>query len=273
MPLQITVRSSADVAGAFGAEGEVVVVGYWAFAAAAAKGAKPGKGTKSKPAPVGEERIPELRDLDARFEGAISALARREDFKGKRDQTLRVPTLGRLPARTVILLGLGERDAKGVPAAEVRAFAGRAARAANSEKATSLFLVLPSGMDASLRYVAEGLALGEYRFTKYLTGDRKPKVHLARVIVVAARKVVNGAKAQVDLGLRIGAAVNLSRDLSNEPANELPPAALARAAQDVARDHKLKVLVFDKKEIARRGMHLLHAVGQGSSMDALFVGL
>jgi leucyl aminopeptidase len=273
MPLQITVRSSADVAGAFGAEGEVVVVGYWAFAAAAAKGAKPGKGTKSKPAPVGEERIPELRDLDARFEGAISALARREDFKGKRDQTLRVPTLGRLPARTVILLGLGERDAKGVPAAEVRAFAGRAARATNSEKATSLFLVLPAGMDASLRYVAEGLALGEYRFTKYLTGDRKPKVHLARVIVVAARKVVNGAKAQVDLGLRIGAAVNLSRDLSNEPANELPPAALARAAQDVARDHKLKVLVFDKKEIARRGMHLLHAVGQGSSMDARFVHL
>jgi leucyl aminopeptidase len=273
MPLQITVRSSADVAGAFGAEGEVVVVGYWAFAAAAAKGAKPGKGTKSKPAPVGEERIPELRDLDARFEGAISALARREDFKGKRDQTLRVPTLGRLPARTVILLGLGERDAKGVPAAEVRAFAGRAARATNSEKATSLFLVLPAGMDASLRYVAEGLALGEYRFTKYLTGDRKPKVHLARVIVVAARKVVNGAKAQVDLGLRIGAAVNLSRDLSNEPANELPPAALARAAQDVARDHKLKVLVFDKKEIARRGMHLLHAVGQGSSMEPRFVHL
>jgi leucyl aminopeptidase len=276
MPLQITVRSSAEIAGAFGAEGDVVVVGYWAFAGAPAKGAKAvkaGKGAKVNAAPPGEERIPELKELDARFDGALSVLARREDFKGKREQMLRVPTLGRLQARTVILLGLGERDQKGPSAAEVRAFAGRAARVANTEKAGSLSLVLPGGMDGQLRYVAEGLALGAYRFTKYMTGDRKPKEQLTRATVIAARKVANDAKAQIDLGLRIGAAVNLSRDLSNEPANELPPAALARAAQDVARDHKLKVVVFDKKEIARRGMHLLYAVGQGSAMDARFVHL
>jgi leucyl aminopeptidase len=273
MSLQIAVRSSTDVAGTLGAEGDVIVIGYWAFAAPAAKTGKAAKGVKAKPAPTGPEPIAELKELDARFDGAMSVLARREEFKGKREQMLRVPTLGRMAARTVILLGLGERDAKGPSAADVRAFAGRAARAVSAEKAGSLFLVLPGGMDSYLRYVAEGLALGSYRFTKYLTGDRKPKEHLARVTVVASRKVVNDAKAQVDLGLRIAAAVNLSRDLSNEPPNELPPIALARAAQDVAKDHKLKVVVFDKKEIQRRGMHLLYAVGQGSSMDPRFVHL
>ena len=43
-------------------------------------------------------------------------------IKGKRDQQLRVQTLGRLGAHTVILVGLGDPDA--ITDAETRAFAG-----------------------------------------------------------------------------------------------------------------------------------------------------
>jgi leucyl aminopeptidase len=275
MPLQITVRSSADVAGSLGADGDVLVIGYWAFAASKPKADKRGRAGQAGAAGAraSSDPIPELASIDASFDGALSTWARREEFKGKREQTLRVPTLGRLAARTVVLLGLGERDAKGVSAADVRAFAGRAARAANAEKAASLVLVLPEGMDGQLRAVAEGLELGAYRFTKYLTGDRRPKEHLARVSVVAAGKAPKDAKAQTALGQRVGAAVNLSRDLSNEPPNELPPIALARAAQQVASANKLKVQVFDGKEILRRKMFLLSAVGQGSANEARFVHL
>ncbi len=277
MPLQINVRSSADLAGAYGADADVVVIGFWAFSggaasARAARGAKPAKARQGAVAKGGAaEPIAELQAIDAQFDGALSVWARREDFKGKRDQMLRVPTLGRLAARTVILLGLGERDVNGVSPADVRAFAGRAARAANGEKAASIELVLPPGMDSHMRYIAEGLELGAYRFTKYLTGDRKPKEHLSRVTIVVTGRATRDAKAFTTLGQRVGAAVNIARDLSNEPPNELPPAALARAAQDVAREHKLKVQVFDAKEIARRKMHLLFAVGQGSSHEPRFV--
>ena len=272
MSLQILVRTSSEGAGTFGGDGDVAIVGCWTFAGASTKERKGGKGRRQG-AKTAAARFAELATLDGHFDGAVSAWARREDFKGKKDQLLRMPTLGRLPVRTVVLLGLGERDPKGTSAADVRAFAGRAARAANSERAASIVLVLPEGMDGRLRHVAEGLTLGAYRFTKYMTGDRRPKEHLTQATLVLPRKPLKDAKAEIDLGQRIGAAVNLSRDLSNEPPNELPPIALARAAQDVARDHKLKIVVFDAKEIGRRGMHLLSAVGQGSSKEPRFVHL
>ena len=275
MPLQIQVRSAADLKGTLAADVDVIVIGCWAFAAETGPATKAPK-SKARGASKGSSAagIAELAELDAHFDGALSALARREDFRGKREQSMRVATLGKLPARTVLLLGLGEQDASGLAAASVRAFAGRAARAANSEKAASVELVLPSGLEGELRSVAEGLELGAYRFTKYMTGDRKPKETLSRVTLVSVgkeAKLPRDAKAAITLGQRIGAAVNIARDLSNEPPNELPPSALAQAAQSVARANKLKVLVWDAKEIVRRKMHLLYAVGQGSTHEPRFV--
>jgi leucyl aminopeptidase len=271
--MHIHVHSSADLAGPLAAEADVIVIGFWAFAAdPEGKGAKDKAATKSK----ASGPIRELAALDARFDGAISALARREEFRAKRDQSLRIPTLGKLPARTVLLLGLGERTGRRTTAADARNFAGRAARAANSEKAASIQLVLPPGMEDLLRHVAEGLDLGAYRFTKYMTGDRKPKETLATASIALVGKnvkVPRDAKTAVALGQRIAAGVNLSRDLSNEPSNELPPSALAKAAEDVAREHKLKVTVLDGKQILKHKMFLLSAVGQGSSHEPRFVHL
>ncbi|HZY86941.1 MAG TPA: non-canonical purine NTP pyrophosphatase, partial [Gemmataceae bacterium] len=122
-----------------------------------------------------------------------------------------------------------------------------------------------------VRAVAEGLELGAYRFTKYLTGDRKPKTELATVVVGAAGKLKASAKALVALGQKVGAAVNLSRDLSNEPPNVMFPEAMAAAGQGVAKAGGLKIEVFDFKEIRRRGMKLIDAVGRGSRHEPRFV--
>src|SRR5262249_34509621 len=158
-----------------------------------------------------------LKPIDTALGGALSKLAAKEEFTGKRDQSLSISTLGRIQADKVVLLGLGERRALGVGGA--RTFAAKAARVANSEKARSLALALPAGLEGELRAVVEGLELGAYRFTKYLTGDRKPKAELASVVVGTAAKTKPTAKAFVALGQKVAGAVNLSRDLSNEPGN------------------------------------------------------
>jgi leucyl aminopeptidase len=163
------------------------------------------------------------------------------------------------------LLGLGERRKLGAP--EIRTFAAKAARAANGEKATSMALVLPAGLENDLRAVAEGIELGAYRFTKYLTGERKPKAELSRVVVVLGSRVTAKAKAAAVVGQRIGAAINLSRDLSNEPPNVLYPQAFASAAEKLAKDNGLKIRVLDLPEIRRRGMKLIDAVGRGSRQE------
>ena len=247
MPLDIQLRTAQPI----DLPGEILVVGI------------PQIGGKTPTLP------PSLKPIDTALGDALSKLCAKEEFTGKRDQTVSIGTLGRIAAERVVLVGLGDRRQIGAP--EVRTFAAKAARMANGEKAKTLALSLPPGLEAHLRPLAEGLELGAYRFTKYLTGDRKPKTELATVVVGAAVKLKPNAKALVALGQKIGVAVNLSRDLSNEPGNVMYPETLAAAAQTVAKDNALKIEVFDFKEIRRRGMKLIDAVGRGSRHEPRFV--
>jgi leucyl aminopeptidase len=218
-----------------------------------------------------EPQLPSsLKPIDAALGGALSKLAAREDFTGKRDQTLSLATLGRIPSERIAVFGMGPRRSLG-PAA-VRTFAARAARAANAEKARSLGLALPAGVDVDLRVVGEGLELGAYRFTKYLTGERRPKSELASAIVATTGKAKPSAKAALTLGQKVAAAINFSRDLSNEPGNALYPESFAAAAEKMVKEYGgLKIQVFDFKEIRRRGMKLIDAVGRGSAHEPRFV--
>jgi leucyl aminopeptidase len=248
MPLKITARQAHPL----DLNADVVVMGTWTFPKAKDEKKEKKKGS-----------VPFVDALDRALGGGVTRLVAKEEFTGKKDQTLSVPTLGRLPAQKLVLVGLGDRDKVGP--GDVRSFAAKAARIANGEKAKTLVLSLPDGLEGRLRTIGEGLELGAYRFTRYLTGDRKPKESLEDVVVATERRLPPDAKRSIALGQGIASGVNVSRDLSNEPPNVMFPAALAEAAQKAGKEHKFKVTVFDDKEIEKRGMHLIHAVGRGSS--------
>ena len=249
----MALKISALSARPFDVDADIAVIGIFAF----------------PPAKQGQLAAP-LRPIDEALGGGLAKLVAKEEFSGKRDQVLAVSTLGKAKVDKVVLVGLGEKRALGD--ADVRAFAGKAARAANSDKARSLVLGLPDGVEKRLRYVAEGLELGAYRFTKYLTGDRRPKTELETVTIASAAKLrAADTKKTIELGQRIADAVNIARDLSNEPPNVMFPVALAARAQEVAKANGIKIQVFDFKEILRRGMKLIDAVGRGSSNEPRFV--
>jgi leucyl aminopeptidase len=267
MPLSISIRTANPLE----TQGDLIVLGVWASGAKNEKktgGAGAGKkgDAKEKGAPLAEP----LKDLDRLLGGGLAGLVDQEEFTGKRDQTLSIPTLGKLPAQRVLVMGLGARGGFGDN--EARSFAAKAARAANAEKVKTLVVGVPDGFEARGRALGEGFELGAYRFTKYMTGDRRPKAELTEVHVVTAGKA-GGAQARkdIELGQKIAAGVLLSRDLSNEPPNVLTPASLATAAQVAGKMHGFECTVFDFKEIKRRGMFLLQAVGQGSVNEPRFV--
>ncbi len=243
MPLKISVRSVLPSREA----GDIIVVGTSLL----------GGGGRSK-----KNERSTLDGFDRALGGALGRLIKKEEFKGKKDQQISLSTLGRVKADRLIVHGLG--DVTKLTAADVRTFAAKAARAANADKARRLVLGIPAGLEDRLREIAEGLELGAYRFTKYLTGDRKPKAELAQVSICIVGNVPRDAKELVDIGQTVGAGVNLARDLSNEPPNILYPDTLAEASRVAGKDANLKVQVFDFKEIQKRGMKLLQAVGQGS---------
>jgi leucyl aminopeptidase len=212
---------------------------------------------------------PSLKAIDEALGGAVTKLIAREEFTGKREQTISLSTLGRIGAEKLLVVGLGEKRSLGAP--ELRTFAAKAARAANVDKATSLAIALPAGLEDELRPLAEGLELGAYRFTRYFTGDRKPKRALATVTIGLAGKAKPNAKAMLALGQQVAAAVNIARDLSNEPPNVIYPETLAAAAEQLGKAQGIKTQIFDFKEIRRRGMKLIDAVGRGSVREPRLV--
>ena len=215
-----------------------------------------------------------LSYLDAALSGALAKMIEREEFKGHKDQQLEVNVVGVLPFVKILLFGTGQRGQ--MSNADWRTFAAKAAHFANGAKASTLVLAAPEGFaPEKLRYLVEGLRLGEYRFTKYMTGERRPKAELANAAIAMGAKMRVGKvhRAAVDIGEGVARGVLLARDLVNEPPNELFPARLASEAQKMAKEAGLKCEVFDKKEIERRGMKLLVAVGQGSVNEPRFVHL
>jgi leucyl aminopeptidase len=217
---------------------------------------------------VGERtpaKNPWLVAVDRALGGGLLAHVKQADFSGKLDQTLEVPTLGRIKARRVLLVGAG----KGLDSPKLRNIVAQAVRGACSFGARSLALALPEKAD--FRAVGEGAGLGAYRFAKYFTGSRRPKAELKKVLVFTPGKASAQEKKALVLGKSLADAVCLARDAVNEPPNELVPDTLAKIAQRIAREHKMKIKVLDARGIRAAGMHLHYAVGQGSSNQPRFI--
>ena len=212
---------------------------------------------------------PTVVALDKALGGSLLEHIKAVEFEAKLDQVLDLTTLGRIKAKKLVLLGLGKPAE--LDAVRVRASLAASVRANSGSSIRSLHLVLP---DAELDYraVGEAVALGAYRFSKYFTGERKPKSELAKVVIHPARGNPSAAaKKQLDLGVAIADAVAIARDAVNEPPNVLTPEGLAEVARSLARKHKLKIKVLDKKGILAAGMNLHYAVGQGSVNEPRFI--
>ena len=210
-----------------------------------------------------------LSALDKALGGALFEHIKSVDFEAKLDQSLELAPLGRLKAKKLVLLGLGK--AAELDSARLRASLAGCVRASSGGNTRVLQLVLPN-VELELRVVGEAVALGAYRFTKYFTGERKPKAELTKVAIHLSGGNASAAnKKQLELGVAVADAVAVARDAVNEPPNVLTPEALAEVARGIARKYKLKIKVLDKKGILAAGMNLHYAVGQGSENEPRFI--
>ncbi len=107
-----------------------------------------------------------------------------------------------------------------------------------------------------LAALAEGLALGCYRFTrKSEPADRPELIELCGATDTAA----------LERGLRSAAAVEWARDLANTRSGEKTPAWLAAAAARTLRPLDVDVVERDERWLAEQGFGGVLAVGGGSA--------
>ena len=210
-----------------------------------------------------------LAGLDRASGGQLKAAITRGDFKGGGSESLLLyPTAKACKARRIALLGLGDADA--VDTDGLRKLAGRAVDQAAGCKAAKVVLVAPpvdlAGEAEGAQALAEGAVLSAYRFEGYFGKGHEPsKVPGSFVALLPRGSLMKAARAAAARGVVLGESQNLARDLSNEPANALPPAAMARAVQKLGRETGLKVKVLDETQLEKQKMGAILAVGGGSA--------
>src|SRR4029450_211693 len=180
---------------------------------------------------AGPELGPGAEEAVAALGVPVAPLLEARGFPGKAGETAALPTLGRLPATVLLLVGMGERDKVDAEALR-RAAAATVRQGRGARKAvTTLPQALPTDPAAAVQAVTEGALLAAYRFDKYkqANGDGRP-AELAALAIVPAGPGGRGSggrgalTAALTAGQVRAAATNLARDLSNEPAHALHPA-------------------------------------------------
>lgn len=131
---------------------------------------------------------------------------------------------------------------------------------ANASKATSLGIVNHTGYAPFAHSVAEGAALGNYQFLKYLSAAKEKKNSLSTIYI-------QDKKSSPEDILQLNAVVNgtyLARTLVNEPVMYLSATQFAKEMASAGKKAGFKTTILDKAKIASLKMGGLLAVNQGS---------
>src|SRR5262245_2084724 len=204
---------------------------------------------------------------------ALAAVLEAEKFQGKAGAVTHLHSNGRLPARRVVVVGLGKR-AETTPETVRRAAAAALRRARDLGARAVSTEVLGDRLPARARAqaVVEGAILGTYTFDRYKREKSDKQVQalqLAEPDGRHRREAGDGARR----GEVFARATWLARDLINAPANDVNPAHLAKVALDLAKEAGLGVQVFERADCRKMGMGAFLGVAAGSEQPPKFIHL
>jgi leucyl aminopeptidase len=209
--------------------------------------------------------------------GAIGELMVGGDLRGKLGETAVLYPRGAIPARRVIVVGLGKPDKFDLEA--VREASAVAIKQAQKLGATNIATVVHGGGAGGLdlaeaaQAVVEGSMLALYRYdAPKAKKEEEDETQVASLTLVEFDQAKIGAiEAGARVGQVIAESVYLARTLINQPSNVATPTTIAEAAQAMCAEVGLACRVLDEAEMRAEGMGALLAVTQGAAQPAKFV--
>ncbi len=186
---------------------------------------------------------------------------KQEYFSGKLNETLMVWDIPHFPAKRVLCLGCGELEKFELDT--LKTVLQKACDLIKVYENASLALPdLPTY--AMTRLATETMLYHLYQFSRYQSEDYAPSAPRLRKIhfLVSDKKA---AERGIAHGSIIGNAMNYVRDLGNTPGNDMTPEDLAKEARHLAKtSKKVSLKILDEKDLAKKKMLALLAVGKGS---------
>lgn len=214
--------------------------------------------------------------VDRALSGAISDLIAGGDLTGKPDNIAVIHPRGAIPARRVIVVGMGKADKFDLEA--VREASAVAIKEAQKAGAANVATIIHGGGVGGLdvaeaaQAVVEGSALALYQYPApgVKTAEKRkdaPQVNSLTLVEFDPAKM-SQVKAGAETGQIIAEIVTLGRTLINQPSNVATPAAIAQTAQEMAGPIGLACRVMEETEMRAEGMGALLAVTQGATQPA-----
>jgi len=212
--------------------------------------------------------------VDQALGGLLSSVLAEEHFKGKPGHTFVLHTHGKVPAKRIIVAGLGPKADVHLEQLRMAAAAGvrRAADARAKHVVFPAVSLPPHRADAVTQARVEGIVLGSYRFSRYKPQDDAAAVERVELLAGDASH-----QKDVEEGLRRGLlfaeATTYARDLVNEPPNQMNPLLLAELAEEAARTAGLRCSVLDVDAMRAQGMGAILSIGGGSAVPPRLIVL
>jgi leucyl aminopeptidase len=223
----------------------------------------------------GRQPGPGVQEVAEALGSDLMATLAEHRVQGKVGDVFLVPSLGRIKAKAVLLVGMGPRGE--VDADAVRRGAIKAGRSGSKFDtiASTLHQACPDPEEGAHAF-AEGVVLGAYRFDRYkerpLDEGSQHKPQLKKVVALA-----DGDARALRAGLRrgqiYGEAANWARDLVNTPALDATPDFLAREAKKMAAFQGLECKIWTKAELVKGGFGGIVGVGSGSVNEPRLIEL
>jgi len=213
--------------------------------------------------------------VDKALDGAITQLIATGEIKGKLGELTLIHTLGKIPARRVLVAGLGKQTELTLD--RIRGIIAEACRFLQ-EKEVKRVATIAHGAgiggiepEKAAQAIAEGGILGLYTFRRHIT--KKPETSEIEELLIVERD--ESKLSQLEKGCAIGRvmaeATNLARDMINEPANFMTPADMAEVAKKVAAEYNLECTILEREQMQELGMGALLGVAQGSRQEPKFI--
>jgi leucyl aminopeptidase len=213
--------------------------------------------------------------LDRALGGSLRKLVQSKEFEGKANEVLLYHTHGKVPAKRLVLVGLGKKHEATLET--IRQAMGLAAKRVRQAKVGSFAVVLPTVMPEGMSLVevgqamVEGAILGSYQFTAYRSEAASGQDVARMRILIQQKSQLRQVTEGVRRGVATGEATVFVRDLCNHPSNVLTPTRVANEAKTIAKAERITIKILEQKEMERLGMGALLGVARGSQEPPKFI--
>ncbi len=230
------------------------------------------KAESLQPKKGGKKQGVDLAGLNEKLGGDLLRKLAALEFKGKPAESCLINLPSTEPFGALLFYGWdGKQKSNHKKLAVYRKLGSTVLGAAKKLKASKVAL-LPDDADFTkdnLFSFLEGLLLTAYTFIQYKS-KQDPRFELSEINILGGAKIKPEVVEQAKI---VTNATIMARDLVNMPARDCTPSYLVTKAREVAKNGKLKITVFEKKDLEKLGANSLLSVASGSDEPPYLIKL